>query len=41
MDQSTAAVALIENRVFDEIGVGDSASITRIINSRILNCSRS
>ena len=31
MDQSTAAVALIENRVFDKIGVGDSASITRII----------
>jgi len=31
MDQSTAAVAMIENRVFDEIGIGDTASVTRSI----------
>jgi len=31
MDESTAAVALIENRVFDEIGIGDTASVTRSI----------
>jgi len=32
MDQESSHSAFMENRVYDEIGIGDKASVTRIIN---------